>query len=340
MALIHETVNIHGHTVHILVGEDVVVTTFTEDRRHEMTRAEYDEHKANLVDALNRIPEPHARFLTAVPIMIVKKKPGGVESGGGWFPPDDSGGGAHAWTGGGVRNTRIPASEVNSVDFSNGIIAVTTIRLNAVREGDSRFMWINRPTADASGDQLYKQSLLHEVGHCIDYHYVLGHRYQGLTSRPRDAAYRNGNRPYQGQKYPQTPRSDEDGYLQGEFKVETYSRLFFRPEALCRRGQARPQCLNSSGHHRCAERLQRDLAATPAFAAHLALLPLASDPATSAGHAPAGGAQAGPEGLRLQAGIPEPSESPQGLNRGAQPVQRVPLGHLMAGRSGNSCPMP
>ncbi len=228
-----------------------------------MSATQLEQGIDHLVEALQLIPEPHLVHITQVPIMIVTRKPGGNAGGGGWYPPTGSRTTMAVWMRPqGERRTHIPPDKIRALPHAKGIIAVPSNRLK--RRGLRQF------------------TLLHEVGHCIDFHGAPGRLGHGLDSRGMDARYRRGNLAYQGQKY-----GTDSGYNPYEFKAETYSRAFLRSTRLCRQADANPVCRNHAGHSRCSERLQRDLANSPAFqslgGALIRYLPLVADASSRTG---------------------------------------------------------
>jgi len=247
-----------------------------------------------LVDALSKIPQPHIRLLKDVPIVIYRNDNGT----GGWVAPLERRRGRREsipndrYTGWlrGRRGARFGVrEELSSLPHSNGIIHMTTKAL--YKPGN-----------------LCQFTILHETGHCVDYHL-------SLESEPMngDTSYRNGNQAYRGQRYRNT------GYNEFEFKAETYSRLFISPNSICRRNGARPatpMCLNSSNHRNCNRRLQRDLANTPAFrsvgAGLSEYLPLASIPTESTNRL---ASLRGPTGLDEPIIIGEPKFIPHERDR-------------------------
>jgi hypothetical protein len=181
---------------------------------------------------LERLPYVHLRLLEAVPILIWA---GGGS--GGWYEPGSIG--ETRWINPRPARARgVDGNQVAGLPHSNGIISITERSLRNERT-DCGF------------------TLTHEIGHCVDFHL-------GLTSRPVNPAYRRGNRAYQGQKY--IRNGVPQGYLEYEFRAETYSRLLMSPNRMCRLNDADPRCENHSIRG-CSERLQRDLFNTPAFQA-------------------------------------------------------------------------
>jgi hypothetical protein len=240
---ITKTIEVDGRSypINFLVGTNVVPAAGDRPGEDQLTATALEQGIDHLVEALRLIPEAHISYLTKVPIMIVTVKPGGRRGGGGWYPPAGARTSMAVWMRpAGVRRTHIAAADIEALPHARGIIAVPTNRIK--QPGLRQF------------------TILHEVGHCVDYHGEPGRPGHGLDSLPRDASYRRGNRAYQGQKYGQ-----DAGYNQYEFKAEAYSRLFLRPTRMCRQARANPICTNHAGHSRCNERLQRDFAASPAF---------------------------------------------------------------------------
>jgi len=225
---------IHGHTINFCVSPALASRD-----------AEVRVQIGHLVAGLNRIPLRHLKLLKQVPIVIYQapRGPDGSPIGrGGWVSPTAGRQGEatrnplyDAWLTG-RRGRRFGVQEeLVTLPHSNGIIHMTDAALFRT----------------AGACQL---TILHETGHCVDHHL-------DLNSVPIDGgvAYRNGNRPYQGQRYPGR------GYTNHEFKAETYSRLFIVPGRICRQTRANPACENSAGHSRCNQRLRQDLANSAAF---------------------------------------------------------------------------
>lgn len=265
--------DIQGHTINFCVSPALA-----------SQEADVRDQIVHLVSALERIPQRHLKLLTEVPI-VIWKRPG--DSGtGGWVAPTEGRQGEgnqnrlyDAWLNG-RRGARFGVQEdLSSLPHSGGIIHMTDFAL----------------LRTASACQL---TILHETGHCVDYHLDLN-----STVPHVDYSYRNGNRPYQGQRY----RSR--GYTNHEFKAEAYSRLFIVPSRLCRAQEANPLCENSANHRRCNERIRRDLANTRAFrsvgAETLTLLRLASVSSDRAGD-PA--YARGPAGMNPSADSPADSK--------------------------------
>lgn len=221
--------------------------------------------------ALNLLPAQHIRLIVE-PLIVVDRLPGGRERGGGWYaPPSEGGSGtSQSWLGdGNVRNTGVPAAEILERiggTAGSGIIGITSFSF--LRDAN----W-------GGGHKAYEFTILHEIGHSVDFH-------AGLTpSSSREEE--NGNGPYQGQRYP--------GGSLGELAAEAYSRFFLRPNSMCRGGGGTPPCLQpggvrATGHcpnqRRCSARLQRDLQSTPAFRlatiSYPLLGPTPADPAGAA----------------------------------------------------------
>ena len=253
---------------------------------------------AHLVSALNLIPLRHLMLLREVPV-VIWKLPDGEHGTGGWVAPTLGRRGEEelrnvlydAWLTG-RRGARFGVQgELSTLAHSNGIIHMTDVALFRT----------------AMACQL---TILHETGHCVDYHLDLN-----STPSDGDDSYRNGNRPYQGQLYRNT------GYNNHEFKAETYSRLFIRPNALCRRGRASPPCVNSANHSRCNHRIRRDLANSPAFRSAgtdaLVRLGLASISSESAGQL---ALTRGPAGMVLLTAPSDSQLAPHASERKPGPI--------------------
>lgn len=214
----------------------------------------YINGSSGLVGAFEKIPRRHLMLLGgnhAVPIIIVN-----LGMSGGWVSPGGQDrdrfriphDGYHSWTSGGrVRrfggdDAIIPEGIQNA---SNGLILIS---LRALQKSTHK----------------RQSTILHEMGHCVDFNL-------NLDSEPGNTSYRNGNRAYQGQRY---HRGGGTGYNRREFIAETYSRLFMNNTRMCRgvadtedSNPADPLCINRDGHRNshCNRRLKIDLAHTLAF---------------------------------------------------------------------------
>jgi hypothetical protein len=241
--------SIRGCTIRFYVASNVN-TVNPNDVTHEtavsLTQDFIHQKISYMATVLERLPYAHLILLETVPILIWR---GGGS--GGWYAPDTRG--ANIWTTPRTARARgVDGNQVAGLPHSNGIISITERSLRNERI-DCGF------------------TLTHEIGHCVDFHL-------GLTSRPVNPAYRRGNRAYQGQKY--VRNGEPQGYVEFEFKAETYSRLIMAPNRMCRRNDADPRCENHSIRG-CSVRLQRDLYNTPALRAIggevIRYLPLAID---------------------------------------------------------------
>jgi len=222
----------------------------------------------DLVAAIRRMPWQHIVFLRAAPIVIVTAFPdGNARATGGWYPPRRPGNPlADRWfTELSQRNTHVPAATFDTVPYVNGIIGLCTLAL------------LENPASLPGAAQPWQFSLMHEIGHCVDFHGDPSHAMRGLES-PGNPDHRHGNQAYQGQRY-------GGAYNPLEFRAETYSRLILTPQRMCRRGDAVPPCVTRN-HADCNERLQRDLALSAAFLVRgvdmARYLPLAARPASPA----------------------------------------------------------
>lgn len=207
----------------------------------------------DLIAALEKIPIQHLSLLIDVPIIIFN-----VPARGGWVAPIADG--YPSWVSGSRVNSRFGGGgeAIREVPYSKGIITITTAALQ---------------------DSIRQLTILHETGHCVDYHMGLGEaHYRGLSSLPHlDYSYRikgpqghqRANLAYQGQRYGRGRGENRYyRYTEKEFKAETYSRLFIRPRGMCRgegNRPAQPACITDDNHRDCSVRLQQDLANTPAF---------------------------------------------------------------------------
>ena len=211
------------------------------------------------------LPPEHVGMIVE-PIIVVDRFPGGRTRGGGWFAPANNAAlpdsdTVRAWLGAvNVRNTGVEADEVlerTGGREGTGIIAITSYSF--LLDDNWGF-----------GRKAHEYTLLHEIGHSVDFH-------SGLIP-PSRLPGRYGNSAYQGQKY-------EGGALH-ELAAEAYSRFFLRSSSMCRGGNGTPPCLQPNGSPaaigsrcpsqlRCSARLQRDLQNTPAFAMARVEFPLA-----------------------------------------------------------------
>jgi hypothetical protein len=209
---------------------------------HAMTNDQCLGRLQGLVEALDLIPDQHLDLLVHVPIIVTVRLAGSRYTGSGWYPPGGASRGeatVETWRRPGAeRNTGIPGEYVQQLDADNGLIAVSRFSLN---------------------QDYYQLSILHETGHCVDYHANEDHT--GLIppqNDDRDSPYRDGNGPYQGQRYEANPGSVK------EKAAEAYSRLFLHPRTMCRGLDGTPAC-RSHSEPRCSLRMQRDLQRTDAF---------------------------------------------------------------------------
>jgi hypothetical protein len=214
---------------------------------------------------LTLLPQGHVGAIIE-PIIVVDQLPGGRRSGGGWFAPAGEPGlsdsdTVEAWLGArNVANTRVAADEMRERTRRHGGTGIIAITSHSFLLDDD---W-------GGGHNAHEFTLLHEVGHSVDYHF-------GLIP-PSRLPGRHGNAPYQGQKYV--------GGNVHELAAEAYSRFFLRASSMCRGGNGTPPCLQPDGtaaaigsrcpsQRRCSSRLQRDLQNTPAFAMTEVVFPLA-----------------------------------------------------------------
>ncbi len=231
--------DILGDRINFYIGATAIAEEGGRARRGQLQFSFLWDRIGDMQAALERAPKRHLDILMEVPIIIWNGS-----GRGGWVPPDRS----SRWLSPDTeRRFGVNGVEVAGLPHANGVITITTNVLDDRPQRDTRpCMW----------------TILHEAGHCIDHHL-------GLTS-PGSPSYRNGNRAYQGQRY---GRQNQEGetvydYIGHEFKAETYSRLFMAPGHICRRQNAAPMCVNPGRNHSyCNERLQRDLARSPAFQA-------------------------------------------------------------------------
>ncbi len=226
---------IRGCTIRFYVAGNVN-TVSPDEVTHEtavsLTQDYIHQKIAYMGTILERLPYVHLRLLEAVPILIWA----GAGSGG-WYEPGSTG--ETRWINPRSASARgVDGNQIAGLPHSNGIISITESSLRNERTDCGL-------------------TLTHEIGHCVDFHL-------GLTSRPVNPAYRRGNRAYQGQKY--VRNGVPQGYVEYEFRAETYSRLIMSPTLMCRRNDADPRC-ESHSIRGCSERLQRDLLNTPALRA-------------------------------------------------------------------------
>lgn len=242
---------VHDHTIRLYIDSEAAQRS-----------ADLEARRVRMEACLNLLPPEHIRLI-AEPIIVVDRFPGGRRRGGGWFPPASSGGDGTvaAWLGEtGAARTRVPAREVLARvggASGTGIIGITSHSFLLDED------W-------GHGHLAHEYTLLHELAHSVDYH-------AGLIP-PSHLPGREGNEPYQGQRY-------EGGGVH-ELAAEAYSRFFLRPSSLCRGGRGTPPCVLPDGsratgrvcptQRRCSARTQRDLQNTPAFRMTSVVFPLAS----------------------------------------------------------------
>ncbi len=236
-------VNVRGHEIRFYLDSGAVAASSGLDARMERIRA-----------ALHLLPQEHVELIVE-PIIVVDELPSTARRGGGWFAPGSGPGRASAWmeprraARTGVAPDEIER-RIGGLDQGTGIIGITSYSF--LRDDN----W-------GLGQPAHHYTILHEVGHAVDYH--TGPRHNGLIP-PAGLPGRSGNAPYQGQRYPRPTL--------GELAAEAYSRFFLRPNSMCRGHQGTPPCIQPDGtpataesHNQrwCSARLQRDLQASPAF---------------------------------------------------------------------------
>mgnify|MGYP001811928706 CR=1 FL=1 len=210
----------------VLTGEPPVRPRCPQLEREYMT-----ERMLDMQEALRLIPEQHLALLSSVPI-VFNVGPGR----GGWCAPGRQ---SRPWLG--AERFGVDGAELSGLPHTNGLILIST-RVLEERPAPGRV-------------EPCKLAVLHETGHCVDHHL-------SLASNLGGTAHRNGNLPYQGQRY---TRNGVTKYYQGEFRAETYSRVFLVPDRICVRQRAEPPCESHPNHSGCNARLQTDLASTRAF---------------------------------------------------------------------------
>jgi len=181
---------------------------------------------------LGQLPPLHGDLLLEVPIIIVSTFPGGASRGGGaWFAPRENFPTTDVWKSERSQaRAEAPPDEIRRLNHGGGIIGWK----------DFRFLELAPP--DRGNVVPIPLSILHEVGHCVNFHL-------GLTS-PAQGGYRHGLAAYAGQVYsPPNP---------WELAAEAYARAFGAPNQMCRGGHA-------GGCSGCNARLQTDLLRTRAF---------------------------------------------------------------------------
>jgi hypothetical protein len=244
------SLTIHGHTIHFFIDSLAVQGSADLEGRRNRVEA-----------CLNLLPPEHIRLIVE-PIIVVDRFPRGRRRGGGWFPPASAGGNAtvELWLDAtGEGNTLVSASQIRARlggTTDTGIIGITSAAFLLDEN------W-------GGGHKAHEYTVLHEVGHSVDFH-------SGLIP-PRRLSGRYGNAAYQGQRY--------EGGSVGELAAEAYSRFFLRPNTMCRGGNGTPPCIQPDGtpavggcpnQRRCSGRHQRDLQNTPAFGMTSVVFPLAS----------------------------------------------------------------
>ena len=255
-----------------------------------------------MAEILAQLPPLHFNLLTEVPIIIVTTFPGGAAQGGGaWFAPERTSPTVEVWLRARSQaSAEAPPDAIRALHYSRGII------------GWKDFRFLERSPPDGGDVVPIPLSILHEVGHCVNFHL-------GLTS-PGQPGYRRGLEAYAGQLY-SPPRP-------WELAAEAYARAFGAPTAMCRDRHA-----GACGAY-CTVRLQTDLIRTRAFQQvpnARSYLPLALDTtarpgAPGGGAAPHGGARsARPAG---EAPPPPPDDrppAPGSAARDASSLGREPL---------------
>lgn len=262
--MIFEPRLINGKRINFYIGTTACGGNRRGQLQHALIRSRIDE----MVNTLSRLPDPHLGLLTGVPVIIWN---GPDDVSGGWYRPgqEDS-----VWLDPVTTEQRfgVNGNDISTLPHSRGIISICTSVL-ATRPG--------REQQRTEQDCL--RTVTHEIGHCVDHHL-------GLASNPPSNGYRSGNQAYQGQLY------RNRGYVEHEFRAETYSRLFtVRNPAIfmCRRADARPPCLpGGTSHRQCSIRLQTDLSYSPAFRGLRSYLPQAAiinaDDSSSSSRGPVG----------------------------------------------------
>ena len=163
--------NIRGHRIKFYIGAT--------DAGHR--RRFYEGRINKLASSISAAPNSHLAILTRIPVIIVDALGPTRPTGSGWYPPSPPGHPlASIWRHPArIRHcTHVPESVLDQLGTDHGIIGVTTASCDAS-------WWYLSP--------------LHEMGHCIDWHFP-GAAHRGLIP-PMHAAYRQGNAPYQGQRY-------------------------------------------------------------------------------------------------------------------------------------------
>jgi hypothetical protein len=169
---------------------------------------------AGLKPYFERMPPQHLAVL--YPIFVTERKPAGAAGGGTWRPAQ-----VRAEFMGHERNTQVPDIKTEALVVSPGKGLI----------GIPRERWMRDRPVD---------TVLHEVGHCIDYTLHIVQDGDNLNT-------------FQGVRY-HKPRV-------GEYAAEAYARYILYPHRVCR-ADSIPAGENQT---RCTNRLAGVLRASPAF---------------------------------------------------------------------------